>query len=468
MLNTPRSAAIYVRISLDQDGSGLGVARQLEDCRAFAAQHGWVIADEYVDNDTSAYSGKKRPEYQRMLDDIAGGGRDAVIAYHLDRLTRRPSDFEHFVDIATAAKVTHVRFVSGGDFDMVSGDGLMVMRMLAAVAAGESATKSRRMRRKNDEVAAKGLPHRGGNRPFGYQDDWLTIRPDEAAAIRTMTARFLAGESVRSIAVWLDAQGIKTVRGGPWLTTSVRTTLQNPRIAGLRQHRGDIVGTAVWEPIISMADYDKVMAMMARRASTRERSPRSYLLTGLLRCGKCGNRLFSSRRETSRRYVCLSGPDHRGCGRLTVVAEPLEELITDAVLYRLDTAELAAALTGQAARDTESAALSEALAQDRAHLDELAQLYGDRKINSREWLTAKAPIEGRAKDLERRLARATGSSALLGLVGNGESLRGQWADLNLTRQAAIVKAILDHATIGAGQSGARSFDPARADLVWRI
>ena len=468
MPRVPRSAAIYARISLDQDGTGLGVARQLDDCREFAAQHGWVVADEYVDNDTSAYSGKRRPEYERMLEDVASGERDAVIAYHLDRLTRRPRDLERFVEVATAAKVTHVQFVSGGDFDLVSGDGLLVMRMLTAVAAGESATKSRRMKRKNDETAAKGLPHRGGNRPFGYEDDWVTIRPDEAAAVRTMAGRFLAGESLRSIAVWLDAEGIKTVRGRPWLTTSVRTTLRNPRIAGLRQHRGDIVGTAVWDPIIPVEEWNKVMALMDRRASTRERSPRSYLLTGLLRCGRCGNRLFSSRRVNSRRYVCLGGPDHQGCGRLTVVAAPLEQLISDAVLFRLDTPELAAALSGQEARDTKSAALAEALAQDRAQLDELALLYGDRKVSSREWLTAKAPIEARAKDLERQLARITGNGALVGIVGNGESLRGRWGDLNLSRQAAIVKALVDHATIGAGKQGARSLDPARVDLVWRV
>lgn len=468
MSNKPRRAAIYARISSDQEGTALGVTRQVEDCRAFAEQHGWVVAEEYIDNDISAYSGKKRPAYQRMLDDLAAGERDAVIAYHLDRLTRRPVELEHFVEVATTAKIAHVRFVAGGDFDLVSGDGLMVMRMLAAVAAGESATKSRRMKRKNDETAAKGQPHKGGNRPFGYQDDWITVRADEAAAVRTMAARFLAGESLRSIATWLDTEGIKTVQGTRWLTTSVRTTLRNPRIAGLRAHRGDIVGEAVWDGIISPEEYAKVMALMERRATTRERSARSYLLTGLLRCGKCGNRLFSSRRENSRRYVCLGGPDHQGCGRLTVVAAPLEELITDAVLYRLDTPELAAALTGQAALDVQTAAWSDALAQDRAQLDELAQLYGDRSINSREWLTAKAPIETRAKDLERRIARASGNGALMGVVGNGESLRAQWADLNLTRQAAIVKAILDHAVIGPGTIGARSFEPARADLVWRI
>ncbi|CAN5406655.1 hypothetical protein BH10ACT2_BH10ACT2_24240 [soil metagenome] len=191
----PVCAAIYAGISSDQDGTALGVTRQLEDCRALAKKLGWTVADEYVDNDISAYTVKERPAYQRMLGDVAAGDRDAVIAYHLDRLTRRPIELEHFVEVATTANVT-VRFVSGGDFDLVSGDGLMVMRMLAAVAAGESAT---------------------------------------------------------------------------------------------------------WEPIITVEQRDKVMALMDRRASTRERTPRSYLLTGLLRCGKCDNRLFSWRRENSRR-----------------------------------------------------------------------------------------------------------------------------------------------------------------------
>lgn len=70
-----RSAAVSARISSDQDGTALGVARQLEDCRKLAASLGWVVGEEYVDNDLSAYSGKPRPEYQRMLLDLADGAR---------------------------------------------------------------------------------------------------------------------------------------------------------------------------------------------------------------------------------------------------------------------------------------------------------------------------------------------------------------------------------------------------------
>ncbi len=82
---TVRSAAVYARISQDLEGKGLGVQRQLEDCRKLAKDRGWTIGREYVDNDVSAYSGKTRRGYRQMLDDLANGARDAVIVYNLDR-----------------------------------------------------------------------------------------------------------------------------------------------------------------------------------------------------------------------------------------------------------------------------------------------------------------------------------------------------------------------------------------------
>ena len=49
------SAAVYARISADTEGKSLGVQRQVEDCRTLAADRGWPVGAEYVDNDISAY-----------------------------------------------------------------------------------------------------------------------------------------------------------------------------------------------------------------------------------------------------------------------------------------------------------------------------------------------------------------------------------------------------------------------------
>jgi site-specific DNA recombinase len=120
---------------------------------------------------------------------------DAVIVYHLDRLHRRPKELEEFVEVCDAAKVKHVASVHG-DVNLSAGDGMLVARIMAAVAANESDAKSRRVKRKMQENAEKGLPH-GPQRPFGFEDDKVTIRESEAAIIRELAARFLAGEPSR-------------------------------------------------------------------------------------------------------------------------------------------------------------------------------------------------------------------------------------------------------------------------------
>ncbi len=136
-----RSAAIYARISADVEGTGLGVARQLEDCRKLASDRGWPVGDEYVDNDASAFSGKPRREYARMLADLESGARDGMIVYNLDRLHRRPVELEDFVALCESVGVRDVATVTA-DIDLGNDDGLFMARIFAAFAAKESGRKS--------------------------------------------------------------------------------------------------------------------------------------------------------------------------------------------------------------------------------------------------------------------------------------------------------------------------------------
>ncbi len=441
--------------------------RQLEDCRRLAATRGWMVRGEYVDNDVSAWSGKRRPEYERMVTDLRDGLVDAVIVYNLDRLTRRPVELEEFIAVCEQVSVRDVATVTA-DIDLGTDDGLFMARIFAAFGAKESGRRSARIKRKMEQNAQAGLPHGGSTRPFGYADDMVTIVPAEAAIIRTLAKRFLAGESLRSLATWLDNSGVKTVTGQPWRTPTLRTMLASGRIAGLREFRGEIVATAQWKPIITPRQREQILALMDSRKVSGRRSPRRYLLSGMLRCGKCGTRLYSSARAETRRYVCLNGPDHDGCGRLTITAEPVEELIAEAVLLRLDTPELANALAGRTASDEHSAALAEQVADDKARLEELAAAYGNRQITMPELLAARTPIEARIRDGERQLAHVTGTPLLAELAGAGRRLRRQWATLNLARQAAIVAAVLDHAVIEPGTHRGSRFDIDRVRPVWRL
>jgi site-specific DNA recombinase len=172
--------------------------------------------------------------------------------------------------------------------------------------------------------AQRGLPHSGAMRPFGFDDDKITLRPNEANVIREVAERFLAGESLRSLTVWMNLHGPAPVRGTSWRTPTLAAILKSPRIAGLREHRGAVVGLAVWPEIISASERDRLLATFETRHVVGRRAPSKSPLSGLLRCGKCGAVMYSVTRRSLRKYVCVSGPDHRGCGRLSIAAEPVE------------------------------------------------------------------------------------------------------------------------------------------------
>jgi len=467
-VTTPQAAAIYARISSDPTGAALGVERQLEDCRKLAAERGWLVAEEYIDNDVSAFKGKHRPSYERMLTDLQAGFRDAVIVYNLDRLTRQPIQLEQFTELCERAGVRQVATVTA-DIDLGNDDGLFMARIFAAFAAKESGRRSQRLRRKHQQLAEQGLPNGGHNRPYGFAADRVTVIESEAEVIRALAARVLAGESLRSLATSLNADGVPTsTESSEWRTPTLRTILTSARTAGLREYKGEVVAQAVWPAIITPEQRTQIRQVLESKKRSGRRASRRYLLSGMLRCGKCGNRLFSSPRGDRRRYVCLNGPDHGGCGRLTVVAVPVEELIVEAVLFRLDSPELADALAGRRSADDRQTALTDELAALRSQMDELALAYSARQISMPEWLTARGPVEAKLKATEAQLGQLTGAARLSGLAGTGGELRERWAELNLERQSAIVSALLDHAVIGPGTPGARGLDPSRVSPVWRL
>ena len=123
------------------------MARQIEDCERLAERKVWSIAALYVDDDVSAWSGKRRPEYARMLADLETGTINGLLVYDLDRLHRQPSELESFIDLCQRLGLTNVASVSG-DIDLTTADGQFQARILGAVAKKESDDKSRRIRRR--------------------------------------------------------------------------------------------------------------------------------------------------------------------------------------------------------------------------------------------------------------------------------------------------------------------------------
>lgn len=458
-----QAAAIYCRISDDREGRHLGVDRQEKDCRELAERKGWQIAELYIDNDVSAYSGKPRPAYRQMLADFKDGARDGLIVYHQDRLVRQPRELEEFFDVCDAAGITDMASVSG-DFDLSNYEDRTYVRILGAIAQKESHDKSRRIRRKHQELAERGRVSGGGPRPFGYEDDKLTIRSEEAEAIREAASRILAGDSLKSVCRYLDDAGIRTSKGNTWVPNVLKRILMSARISGQREHMGEIIGPAVWKGIIKPEETARLRAILGDAARGQERAPRRYLLAGLLRCHACGQTLVARpRQDGRRRYTCAKGPGYGGCGGTSVMAEPAEEFITEAALSRVESTGMLAKTKDPS--EPRAAELQGELDAALARSDELAEAYGAGKLSMREWLVARRPIDVRLRALKKELSRYTRTAPVADYV-DVATLRSDWAGLDLSRRRAIIKAVLDHVVVGPGRQGYNHFDPKRLRAVW--
>ena len=465
-------AAIYARISSDREGGGLGVDRQVADCRELAVKLGWEVHDVYVDNDVSAWSGKPRPDYRRLCGDISGGAVDALLVWHTDRLHRHPRELEEFIDLCEAAGDIPIDSVISGDLDLSTSSGKVMARVKGAFAAQESDVKSERTARKHLEIATKGEVSGGGTRPYGFAADRLRVVAKEAGHIRKAADRVLAGDSVRSVCVDFNEQGITTSTGRPWTNQTMKRMLVSARISGRREHKGEIVADAVWPAIISPEDSDRLRALLNRSAAASRsgRSPRSYLLTaGLIRCGLCDTPMVSRPRgDKTPSYVCSSEPGIGGCGRMATMAEPVESLARDAVLQRIDNPELAAVLADTRRANTELEELHTQIAADEQKLDLIATEYGEDAISARQWAAARKPVQQRLDVAKRRLSRISATHRIDQDVVNSKALADTWDELTISRRQAIIKTVLDHIAVAPGVKGRNTFDPNRFNLIWRL
>ena len=157
------------------------------------------------------------------------------------------------------------------------------------------------------ELAENGKPT-GATRSYGFDrprtesgspvpGSGLEVIPQEAERIREAADRILAGESLYAVIGDWTSRGVPTVRGAAWSTTALKTILLSPRIAGLRIHRGEIMGPAEWEPILDQATWRRVGAILTDPARQRTRAKRSYFLSGLLHCASCGHQLVATPRR---------------------------------------------------------------------------------------------------------------------------------------------------------------------------
>ncbi len=444
-------AAIYTRISSD-DGTALGVRRQEEDCRELAARQGWAVVGVYTDNDISASTGKPRPAYRRLLADLAAGVANAVIVWDLDRLHRRPIELEEFLELADQH---HLALASvGGDVDLATPQGRMVARIKGAVARQEADQISRRVRRKFDQLAATGRVSNGGKRPFGYHRDRMSVIPEEATIVQELAARVLAGESLHEIVRDLNARKVPTVSGVPWSRVSVRTLLCGPRLAGLRQHRGAIIGPAAWPAILDRATWEAVRARLTdpARRPPGQSNARRHLLSGIARCAVCDGPLtIHHPGHGSPGYACR----RRGCGKVHVNVAALDEFVTKLTLGRLAKEGIRPAAGDQ------DQALDSQIAAVEARLRQVAvEFADDPDVTPDQLREMTRRLRAKLDTLRSRQADRLESDVLKGL--DGPNLAALWPSLPLSRKRAIIGIAVGAIIVApSSRPGSPAFDPER-------
>lgn len=457
---------VYARISEDRDGQQTATERQLRDCRELAQRRGWEVVDGFEDVDISAYSKKaRRPEFERMLEALRAGDIVGVVVWKLDRLTRQQRDLVRVME----ACEHHKAFIASvtEPIDTRENYGQFVAELLVAQARMESANTSARQKRKHAELARQGVPMTGGSRTFGYNRDMTAVVTEEAALLREAAGLVLAGESIRGICrQWRD-RGVVSTQDLPWNPMSLRRILLSPKIAGRRELNG-VVTKGQWPAIIDEHTSLRLRAVLkdpGRRTSPG--SARRYLLSGFLRCGRCGERLLARPRvDHVRRYACVLQPNRPSCGKMAVVAEPTEALVYEMLCQALDHDALALQLTKSPREEDD---LARRIADDEAALATLNDdFYVERLLGRDEYLAARRTLAARIDANRMAAAKRDGRSVLGRFLGGGAQFRAAWDAGSLDWRRAVIAAVLDHIVIEPAVKGRNFFEPNRVKPVWRF
>jgi site-specific DNA recombinase len=332
-LPPPGSRALISGRFSSQHQNPLSADDQIRVCVQDCEKHGWIVVDTFKDEAKSGRSVKNRTGYLDMMAAACAGEADVICVFSLDRLgrnSRELHDANNRLSDCNVSIFTHDRGVMGR----------MEFALFAEMAQMESERLAERTTR-----GARAKAERGGfmgSVPYGYRlvrdepdvghallsgaarsrlssNSRLEIHPENAKVVLRVNLDFDAGKSPHKIAAELTAEGIPTPNGKriwhPNTILGVRRSdcglLRNPIYAGryiygkaqihrdqktgrVSRHKGDaaqvIENDVPWLRIVPQDVWDRNRERLeAKPASTlRGRRRPTYLLSGLVKCGVCG------------------------------------------------------------------------------------------------------------------------------------------------------------------------------------
>lgn len=471
---------------MDHTGQSAGVERQEADCRALAERLGLTVSRVLVDNSISAYSGKPRPQYKRLLEMMKSGEISYVLAFHQDRLQRSPVELEEYVDISDAGHIT-THTVLAGHIDLSTPSGRFNARIIGAAARYEVEHMIERQRAAKLKMAQSGK-FLGGQRPYGFEPRREGIREKEAAVLREMAQMIIDGSSYRTVAFEMNDRGIRTQHDKKWAAINVRNVLIRPINAGIVLHHG-VEYPAQTPAIFTPEEWATLQAAirMNRSKSNHPGRFRKHVLNGLLYCGNCGAKMFhksKQQRDGSYKTSAACGKTHsqtgewHGCGKVSRRVEPIIDLVTDALIYRLDSPELAQQLQR---RKTNSTELADLLTKQSALNTRIAQLSDDFYVHGLldrdEFERVKLSANAELKSIDEAIEKSTRSTLLPAISLSGD-IKTAWDTASLEWKRDLLFQVIERVEVmpkpktkgyyPPRYKGQFWFDPELIEIKWRI
>lgn len=478
---TPRALAL-VRVSKERDGM-ISPDIQRAAITDYARTRGYQITGwlEGLDESGSRARSAWWPRLDQAVTAVENREYDVILVWKFSRTAR------HRLRWATAldrVEVAGGRLESATEqVDVTTSTGRFTRGMLAELGSFEAERTGEIWQEVHDRRVAAGKPASGKAR-YGYVNDPVekVHKPDPVTGpvLASMYRRYVAGESMYALVGWLNDNGHRTNTGGLWSMRSLRRTMDTGFAAGFFSHKG-VLHRGVHEPLIDQELWQAYLDARARRRAVPSRTERSqYLLSGLVRCARCGgpmNVLKAPHKPgQAPRMVCKRRNEYgaRACGGTSVTMSFVEDAVqawvgeqaaaVDGSAGAVDLLEVRrttvaadlARVTREAARVEESLTrLSVQNATDP--LPEVVYERARRELQE-QWVR----LSGRVDELQRE-ARAASTDVAEVAAG----LMSEWDELIVPLRRELLRRLVSVVLVRGGlDGGARRRPWVRVVPVW--
>lgn len=480
---------LYLRLSDGRNENGSFIDREAK-LRQRAEQRGWAVNRVVIENDlmngsksASAFKRRKirladgstvmrvwRPGFRSMLNDLATGEANAILAEDLDRTMRDPRDAQDLIDAirdcrGNAHSLSGSLSLTDGGTDAE----ILMTEVMVSVGRKSSADTARRVSAGRERSARNGK-FGGGRRPYGFGPDGVTVCEHEASAIRDMATAVLGGQSLRTIAYDLRMRGEPTVTGAPWQPTMIKEILSRLRNIARMTYKGEDAGPAPWAPILTVDEYTAVCDRLHSpdRDQTPGRAPR-WLLSGMARC-VCGTELEASNARQSYRCKALrDGPG--GGGHVRRNAQLLEQYVAQQVVERLSDRDAFDLLVKARRPNIDVDGLRAEAKVLRGRLEDLGAAFAEGEIDRATLAAGTKRLKSKLEVIDGQLSEATSVSPIACLVSPFNELAhfadtaAKWLQLPLGDRRAIVDQMMTVTVLPTDRRP--GFNPAHVRIEWK-